>query len=113
MNVAVADPGAWPAAGGGLGDGGRGGGRARPSGRVLLRPSGTEPLVRVMVEAPTEEVAADAAERLCRGRRRRGPLGRACPDRLDGADADQGAAPSSLVAMCGIIGVTGSADACP
>ena len=26
-------------------------------GRVLLRPSGTEPLVRVMVEAPTAEEA--------------------------------------------------------
>ncbi len=33
-------------------------------GRVLLRPSGTEPLVRVMVEAPTEEVAEAAVERL-------------------------------------------------
>ena len=32
------------------------------SGRVLLRPSGTEPLVRVMVEAPTAEAARDAAE---------------------------------------------------
>ena len=33
-------------------------------GRVLLRPSGTEQLVRVMVEAPTEDVARDVAERL-------------------------------------------------
>ncbi len=33
-------------------------------GRVLLRASGTEPLVRVMVEAPTPELAADAAGRL-------------------------------------------------
>jgi phosphoglucosamine mutase len=33
-------------------------------GRVLLRPSGTEPLVRVMVEAPTQEEAEEAAERL-------------------------------------------------
>ena len=34
------------------------------SGRVLLRPSGTEPLVRVMVEAPTAEQARAVAERL-------------------------------------------------
>ncbi|MFC7456869.1 phosphoglucosamine mutase [Brachybacterium sp. GCM10030267] len=34
------------------------------TGRVLLRPSGTEPVVRVMVEAPTDEQATDVAERL-------------------------------------------------
>lgn len=34
------------------------------TGRVLLRPSGTEQLVRVMVEAQTEQSAQDAAERL-------------------------------------------------
>ena len=33
-------------------------------GRVLVRPSGTEPLVRVMVEAPTHELAQSTAERL-------------------------------------------------
>jgi phosphoglucosamine mutase len=33
-------------------------------GRVLLRPSGTEPVVRVMVEADTTEKAEAAAERL-------------------------------------------------
>jgi phosphoglucosamine mutase len=33
-------------------------------GRVLVRPSGTEPLVRVMVEAPTADEAAEVAERL-------------------------------------------------
>jgi phosphoglucosamine mutase len=33
-------------------------------GRVLLRPSGTEPLVRVMVEAPTAEEADEVCERL-------------------------------------------------
>jgi phosphoglucosamine mutase len=35
-------------------------------GRVLLRKSGTEPLVRVMVEAPTIEQANESAERLVR-----------------------------------------------
>ncbi|HEX6500239.1 MAG TPA: phosphoglucosamine mutase [Micromonosporaceae bacterium] len=34
------------------------------SGRVLLRPSGTEPLVRVMVEAATVETATAVAERI-------------------------------------------------
>jgi phosphoglucosamine mutase len=33
-------------------------------GRVLLRPSGTEPLVRVMVEAPTAEECEAVAKRL-------------------------------------------------
>jgi phosphoglucosamine mutase len=34
------------------------------TGRVLLRPSGTEPLVRVMVEAATEDQARTVAERI-------------------------------------------------
>jgi phosphoglucosamine mutase len=34
------------------------------TGRVLLRPSGTEPLVRVMVEAATQEIAQTVAERI-------------------------------------------------
>jgi phosphoglucosamine mutase len=34
------------------------------TGRVLLRPSGTEPLVRVMVEAETADQAQESAERL-------------------------------------------------
>ncbi|WP_028937598.1 phosphoglucosamine mutase [Pseudonocardia spinosispora] len=33
-------------------------------GRVLLRPSGTEQLVRVMIEAPTTRMAQDSAERI-------------------------------------------------
>jgi phosphoglucosamine mutase len=33
-------------------------------GRVLVRPSGTEPLVRVMVEAPDREECDGIAERL-------------------------------------------------
>jgi phosphoglucosamine mutase len=35
-------------------------------GRVLVRPSGTEPLVRVMVEAPTQARADEAAARIAR-----------------------------------------------
>ena len=38
--------------------------RLGESGRVLLRPSGTEPLVRVMVEAADEPLAAEVAETL-------------------------------------------------
>ena len=36
------------------------------SGRVLLRPSGTEPLVRVMVEAGTAESAQAVADRVAK-----------------------------------------------
>ncbi|HEV3053725.1 MAG TPA: phosphoglucosamine mutase, partial [Solirubrobacteraceae bacterium] len=36
--------------------------RLGTSGRVLLRPSGTEPLVRVMVEATTQDEAELCAE---------------------------------------------------
>jgi phosphoglucosamine mutase len=34
------------------------------AGRVLIRPSGTEPLVRVMVEARDAELAQRSAQRL-------------------------------------------------
>lgn len=36
--------------------------RLKGSGRVLLRPSGTEPLVRVMVEGPERELVVDTTE---------------------------------------------------
>jgi phosphoglucosamine mutase len=44
-------------------------------GRVLLRPSGTEPLVRVMVEAPTDQAAREVADRLADVGRERLSLG--------------------------------------
>jgi phosphoglucosamine mutase len=34
------------------------------NGRILVRPSGTEPLVRVMAEAPTEELCEDYVDRI-------------------------------------------------
>jgi phosphoglucosamine mutase len=34
------------------------------NGRILVRPSGTEPLVRVMAEAPTEELCRQYVERI-------------------------------------------------
>jgi phosphoglucosamine mutase len=44
------------------------------TGRVLLRPSGTEPLIRVMVEAATPEQAQSVAERLAQVVRESLPL---------------------------------------
>jgi len=44
------------------------------TGRVLLRPSGTEPLVRVMVEAPTQELAQRVAEQIAAEVRLASPL---------------------------------------
>lgn len=41
------------------------------TGRVLVRPSGTEPLVRVMVEAPTAELAESAARAIAEAIRNR------------------------------------------
>ena len=49
--------------------------RLGESGRVLLRPSGTEPVVRVMVEAPTDEQARHTAEELAAVVAREIPLG--------------------------------------
>ena len=40
--------------------------RLGDTGRVLLRPSGTEQLVRVMVEAPTQQQADEVAARLAK-----------------------------------------------
>jgi phosphoglucosamine mutase len=39
-------------------------GRLADSGRVLVRPSGTEPLVRVMAEAPSSSQASDVCEQI-------------------------------------------------
>jgi phosphoglucosamine mutase len=64
VNVPVADRDAVMASAG-LAAAGQAEGRALDGrGRVLVRPSGTEQLVRVMVEAPTEDEAAAVCDRL-------------------------------------------------
>jgi phosphoglucosamine mutase len=51
-------------------------------GRVLVRPSGTEPLVRVMVEAPTEDEADAACARLVAAVQHSTNSGAGAPDPL-------------------------------
>ena len=46
------------------------------NGRILVRPSGTEPLVRVMAEAPTEELCDQYVERIVSSRKRRNGIKR-------------------------------------
>ena len=92
-------------------------------GRVLLRPSGTEPLVRVMVEARRRggRGIADAGKLVGRARRLRPPPtgGRAArPDRrrrLTGraGQASGSGRPVASASMCGIIGATGADDVLP
>ena len=64
MNVPVSQPGAWEASDqvrATIADWER---RLDGGGRVLIRPSGTEPVVRIMVEADDEELAYEAARAL-------------------------------------------------
>ena len=64
VNVKVADRGAIDSASALWKAVEREGAALEGRGRVLVRPSGTEPLVRVMVEAPDEEECRTVAERL-------------------------------------------------
>jgi phosphoglucosamine mutase len=64
QNVAVADPGALEQAGAVWDAVEQEGAALEGRGRVLVRPSGTEPLVRVMVEAPTDDECEQVCARL-------------------------------------------------
>ncbi len=64
VNVAVADPGRLATAGQVWAEVEAVEAKLGPTGRVLLRPSGTEPLVRIMVEAVSDDQAAECARRL-------------------------------------------------
>jgi phosphoglucosamine mutase len=65
VNVRLADRGALAAAVAALAaDVAREAGALEGRGRVLVRPSGTEPLVRVMVEAPEHDEADAVCARL-------------------------------------------------
>ena len=80
--------------------------RLGDTGRVLLRPSGTEPLVRVMVEAPTDAEARDVAEELAAVVRPGDPAdGR----RARAGGRRRGRLP--LWPMCGIVGYVGQQQA--
>ena len=64
VNVPVPNTELLEGAAGGVVSRGRGRGATGGHGRVILRPSGTEPLVRVMVEAVGDGVAEEIAARL-------------------------------------------------
>ena len=86
-------------------------------GRVLVRPSGTEQLVRVMVEAPTDDEADAVCDRLVARRAARIRPSRRCryrrSSKRSGA-AERGSAPFTTKghAMCGIVGYVGTAARC-
>ncbi len=77
-------------------------------GRVLVRASGTEPLVRVMVEAQTEDLASEHAESIAGAVR--GVAGR-CLTRRCGCLVHDPLLGSSH--MCGIVGYVGPDEALP
>ena len=76
-------------------------------GRVLVRPSGTEPLVRVMVEAPSDTEAQEVCDRLVALVQRE--LGRVSPSAPGSTRPCQATRRAAGIfdAMCGIVGYVG------
>ena len=89
-------------------------GEARATGRVLVRPSGTEPALRVMVEGPDAALVHRAGRRARGARRGASKLATVPTHRShQAAGHGRGGEREDLSRMCGIVGYIGPREAGP